>query len=128
MNLSIKKFIPGIAWFFILLFLMCLPGSDVPSVNWLDKIYFDKWVHIGVFGLLVTLFCWPFYQSGYSNQQRLQFFIKIAIAASIWGIATEFIQKFFVPGRDFDIYDWIADTVGASIGYMFCRNRFLSKV
>lgn len=127
MNISTKKFIPGIAWFFILLFLMCLPGSDVPSVGWLDKIYFDKWVHIGVFALLVTLFCWPFYRSDYSNQQRIILFIKIAIAASIWGIATEFIQKFFVPGREFDIYDWIADTVGAVIAYWFCRKKFMTR-
>ena len=128
MNIPTKKFIPGIAWFFILLFLMCLPGSDVPSVGWLDKIYFDKWVHIGVFALLVTLFCWPFYRSNYSSQQRIQLFLKIAIAASVWGIATEFIQKFFVPGRDFDIYDWISDTIGAVIGYWFCKKKFLSKV
>jgi len=126
MKLTTKKFIPGIAWFFILLFLMCLPGSEVPSAGWLDKIYFDKWVHIGVFGLLVTLFCRPFYRSGFSNVQRIQFFIKIAMAASIWGLAIEFIQKFFVPGRDFDIYDWIADTVGAITAYWFCRKNFLS--
>jgi VanZ family protein len=125
MKISIKKFIPGIAWFFIVLFLMCLPGSDVPTVGWLDKIYFDKWVHVGVFALLVLLFCWPFYNSSYNKKERLQYFIRIAIAISIWGLATEFIQKYFVPGRDFDVFDWAADTTGAFIAYWFCSKKLV---
>lgn len=118
------KFIPGIAWFFIVLYLMCLPGNKIPSVGWLSKIYFDKWVHLGVFALLVLLFCWPFYNSSLTPKERLQYFIKIAIAASIWGLATEFIQKYFVAGREFDLFDWIADSLGAIIGFWFCRKKF----
>ena len=123
--ISFKKFIPGIAWFFVVLYIMSLPGNEIPSVGWLDKIYFDKWVHTGVFALLVLLFCWPFYSSGFNGKQRMQFFIKIAIAASIWGLTTEFIQKFFVIGRQFDLLDWAADSLGALFGFWFCRKRFI---
>ena len=49
----------------------CLPGSDMPKVGWLDKIYFDKWVHIGMFGVLTFLFCCPFYKSDLSMAKKL---------------------------------------------------------
>lgn len=51
--------------------------------------------------------------------------IKIAIAAWIWALTTEFIQKFFVPDRSFDMYDWAADTFGILIAYTWCRLKYL---
>jgi len=125
MKISLKKFIPGIAWFFIVLYIMCLPGSDIPSANWLSYIYFDKWVHVGLFALLVVLLCRPFYKSDFNKRERLQYFIKIAIAASIWGLTVEFIQKYFVPGRSFDMLDWAADSFGALIAFFICRKFYL---
>ncbi|HEX7457474.1 MAG TPA: VanZ family protein [Ginsengibacter sp.] len=124
-KISIKKFLPGIAWFFLVLVLTCLPGNDLPKIGWLDKIYFDKWVHIGMFGGLTFLFCWPFYKSQFSNRQRLYYFIKITIAVSIWGLTIEFIQKFYVTGRSFDLLDWAADSLGAFIAFLFCRKWFI---
>ncbi|MEO6818441.1 MAG: hypothetical protein ABI204_01845 [Ginsengibacter sp.] len=32
---SIKKFMPGIAWFFIVAILVFMPGDDVPDVGWI---------------------------------------------------------------------------------------------
>jgi len=125
MKISFKNFIPGIAWFFVVMVLICLPGKDIPKIDWLTSINFDKAVHVGVFGLLAVLFCWPFYNSSFSNKQRLQYFIKIAIATSIWGLTTEFIQKFFIPSRSFDLLDWAADSLGALIAFWFCRKKFI---
>jgi len=124
-KIPFKKFVPGIAWFFIVLILTCMPGKDVPEIGWLDGIYFDKWVHAGIFGGLVFLFCWPFYKSGFSAQQRLHYFIKIAIAASIWGLTIEFIQKFYAINRDFDILDWVADSFGVLLAFWFCKKCFM---
>lgn len=125
MKISFKKFIPGIAWFFIVLVIMCLPGHEIPQISWLEGINLDKLLHISVFGLLTVLFCWPFYKSSINKKERLQYFIKIAIATSIWGLTTELIQKYLVPGRYFDILDWIADSVGALIAFWFCSRKFL---
>ena len=30
--------------------------------------------------------------------------------AILYGITTEYIQKFFIPGRSFNLADWLADT------------------
>ena len=119
-----KKFIPGIAWFFVVLILMCLPGDDLPPPGWLQIIFFDKWVHMAIFGCLVFLFCWPFYNSVFNNSQRKYYFIKITLAVSIWGLALEFIQKYFIPGRSFDLFDWAADSAGALIAFFICKRIF----
>ena len=104
---------------------MCIPGNEIPEIDWLQNINFDKLVHIGTFGLLVILFCWPFYQSPFSENERLQYFIKIAIATGVWGISTELIQKFLVPGRYFDMLDCIADVLGALLALWLCKKYFI---
>ncbi len=122
-KISFKKFLPGIAWFFIVLLLTCLPGDDIPKVGWLDKIYFDKWVHAGLFGGLAFLFSFPFFESHLSSKQKVKYFIRIAIAASVIGLTIEFIQKYLVTARSFDLVDWAADSVGAFIAFWFCRTK-----
>jgi hypothetical protein len=126
-KISFKKFVPGVAWFFIVLILMCLPGQDLPPTDWLHINFLDKWLHAAVFGLLVFLFCWPFYNSAFSQPQRKYYFIKIALAVSLWGLTIEFIQKYFIPGRSFDLFDWAADSVGSLISFFICRRIFIKQ-
>ncbi|MDO9375164.1 MAG: VanZ family protein [Bacteroidota bacterium] len=123
-GLEIKKFIPGIAWFFVVLVLLCMPGSDVPGASWLDKIFFDKWVHTGIFALLAFLFMLPVGLSSLPDREKLQYFIRIAIATSLWGITTEFIQKYLVISRSFDLLDWAADSFGAMLAFLFSRKKY----
>ena len=123
---SMKKFIPGIAWFFLVLFLICLPGTDIPKVaTWLNDIYFDKWVHIGLFCLLTFLFIYPLRGLNLTLAVQKNTAIKIAIAVCIWALATEFIQKYFVPDRSFDLYDWAADSFGILIAFIWCWKKYL---
>ena len=123
----VRKFIPAIAWFMLVLVLLCLPGSQLPSVDdWLNKIYFDKWVHVGLFSILAFLFMYPFFKSSLNSKEKWYLIIKIAIATSVWGLTTEFIQKYFVPGRSFDLFDWAADSTGALIALLTARFWFVS--
>jgi VanZ family protein len=124
---SAKTFTPGIAWFFLILILICLPGSKLPTVEtWLNDIYFDKWVHAGLFGMLVFLFIYPIYKKLILPLQvKRNWAIKITIAAVIWGLTTELIQHFFIPGRSFDIYDLAADAAGILVAYNWCRAKYL---
>jgi VanZ family protein len=124
-KIDFKDFLPGIAWFFIVAFLTLMPGKDIPEVSWLDSIpQFDKFVHAGLFGGITLLFCLPFIKYAFSYQQKLYYFIRIALAAVVWGITVEFLQKFFIPGRDFDLLDWAADSIGVAIALWICI-RFL---
>ena len=120
-KISFKKFIPGIVWFFIVLILMCLPGNQLPETDWLHINYFDKIMHVGVFAILGFLFCLPFHKSGVSTAERKSYFIKIALSVSIWGLTTEFIQKYIAIGRSFDLLDWTADSIGALIAFLITK-------
>jgi VanZ family protein len=129
--LTIKSFLPGIAWFFVVLVLICLPGDDIPSpkgwFEWMNLIQFDKIVHSGIFAVLTFLFILPIARSGFSQQDKWHFFLKIALACCIWGLTTELIQKFFIPSRRFDLVDWTADSIGVLIALLFCRKVFLKR-
>ena len=120
--ITIKKFIPGIAWFFLVLILICLPGDDLPKTgDWMAAIYFDKWVHVGLFFILTFLFMIPICKSKLPEKIKWNVVIKIALSACIWGITTEFIQKFFIVGRAFDLFDWAADTAGIFFATVLCK-------
>jgi VanZ family protein len=129
-GISIKKFIPGIAWFFVLMVLICLPGSDIPTVDtWLNTIYFDKWVHTGLFGMLGFLFMLPVFSKKLSipYDEQLRCCIRVTMAVIVWGITTEFIQLYFISGRNFDLLDWAADSFGALLAFAFVKWRFLKR-
>jgi len=126
-TLRLSNFIPGIAWFFIVLVLTCMPGDDLPMTgSWFTKIpYFDKWVHLGLFAMLSFCFMMPVARLYPDKGKRLAWIIRIGIIASVWGLAIEFIQKYLVVGRSFDLLDWAADSVGVFLTFLLVRKRFL---
>lgn len=87
-----------------------MPNADIPTASFFDLIYFDKWVHAGIFGLLVWLISFPFFKTDYVS---LSLFIKITVAVIFYGIAMEFVQKYLTTDRDYDTWDMVADSVGA---------------
>lgn len=60
-----------------------------------------------------------------TRQDKINLFIKITIATVVWGITTEYIQKLFIEGRQFDLVDWAADSAGAIIAFFVSRRFFL---
>lgn len=118
MKLKPILFIPAIAWFIIASILFFLPGKDIPEVSFLDLIYFDKWVHVGLFAGLVFLSALPYIKAGKCTTNLL---IKISIIFIAYGICVEFIQKYLNEGRSFDYTDMIADAVGCIAGSLFSK-------
>jgi VanZ family protein len=100
----------AISWLLIMCILFFLPGSAFPTENWLSKIYFDKLVHIGLFTILIFLWRSSF-DFEFSNYHLVLLFFAL-----IYGLAVEFIQRYFVANRDFDLYDVVADMIGAVLG------------
>lgn len=123
---GIKYFIPAIIYFFITLYLFTIPGKQLPSAEWFNLIYADKWVHMGLFGVLQIAWSWPFTQSNYTALQQKKAFVLITLVAILYGIGVEFVQKYYIPNRSFDGYDIIADGAGTLIGCIFCI-RYLIK-
>lgn len=130
--LLLRNFLPGIAWFFVVLVLICLPGEDIPQprgwFEWMNLVQFDKLVHSGIFAVLAVLFMLPITKAGFSLKTTWNYFLLIAAIACIWGLTTELIQKFFIPTRQFDLVDWAADTLGVIVALIFGRVYFINKI
>jgi VanZ family protein len=92
--------------------LFFLPGSALPKENWLDQIYFDKWVHIGLFAVLIFLWRSSFNYK-ISNYNLILFF-----TALLYGFMVEVIQLYFISNRSFDLYDVAADMTGSVLGLL----------
>jgi len=122
-------FLAAITWFIISTVLFTLPGTAFPTEDWLDKIYFDKWVHVGIFCIMVVLWClaWKSLKRNQVNQNLVKAFWTIAIIFVGYGIAIEFIQKYFIPFRSFDVTDMLADAIGSTLGALYCTRKYIKK-
>jgi VanZ family protein len=121
------SFTPALLWSVIVTVLLTLPGSAFPSENWLSKIWFDKWVHIGLFSIIVVMWCWAMLRKNYNKQRLKNIFILIALVWFAYGIGMEFVQKYFIPNRSFDVGDIIADGVGCLLGLVYSLKRYIKN-
>ena len=94
--------------------LLIMPGPDIPSNDFFELIYFDKWVHIGLFSILTILWVYPFLGAKF----RSAGVFIIALSSTAYGIVMEFVQKYYATSRSFDLTDILADTVGVSLGVL----------
>ncbi|MFN7539366.1 MAG: VanZ family protein [Bacteroidota bacterium] len=125
--IQLQHFIPGLVWWGFTLWLFTMPGSSVPTYPWLARIHADKLVHLSLFIGWCILFSWPFRNSNVSNTGRQQWFLWIALAGVLYGIAVEYIQREMNVGRAFEINDVIADGFGCTIGYWLSKKFFGQK-
>jgi VanZ family protein len=112
-------FLPGLAWFFVVLILLCTPGNQLPKSKLFSVILFDKMVHVACFAGIVGLFYWPMRR----HPDRRHYLIKLTLATVVWGITSELIQKFFIPFRSFDWFDFLADGIGAVLAGLLLLQR-----
>ena len=90
---------------------------------WFSLIRPDKIVHAAMFGMLNYLFIIPIFNAEMVVSTKVKYFIWISLAASIWGLLTEFIQL-LVPGRSFELWDWFADSLGVLIALIYIYWKF----
>lgn len=120
-------FIPGVLWLVIVTILLTLPGSAIPKEDWLGKIWFDKWVHIGLFAIMVILWCRALRLFYTAVTALKKVFYICAAVWFVYGIGMEFVQKYFVANRSFDSGDIIADGAGCVAGLLFSLRRYIKK-
>jgi len=102
-----------------------MPGPDVPSAPFFDLVYFDKWVHIGLFGILTFLWAFPFLKSEIASPK---IFVFITFCSILFGVLMEYVQKYFAFERDFDVLDIAADSVGSIIALFWLFYFFKRKI
>lgn len=122
-----KLFFP-VAWTIIILILLMLPGNMLPDESHFKIPNFDKVVHISLFGGFVFLWCLFINTRNFSQSKNLKIFFVIFSVGIALGVSMEFVQKYFIPFRDFSLGDIIADMIGASIGYGICNIMLVEEI
>jgi VanZ family protein len=117
----IKKYLSAlyvpVTWTLLIAIAMCLPGSYIPNENRFVLPNFDKLVHFGLFGGFV--FLWSLYLTKFPVRagRLLLGFFCFYLLSNVFGVAMEYVQKYWIAGRDYDLADIIADMFGAGLGY-----------
>jgi VanZ family protein len=75
---------------------------------------FDKLQHFAAFAVFSGAVCLWVPREKWKGRGRL-FALIAAIIGSAYGIIDE-AHQYFVPGRDCNVWDWIADTLGSAAG------------
>ncbi|MEX0636512.1 MAG: VanZ family protein [Ferruginibacter sp.] len=123
-----KTYVPAVLWTVLLLALLCTPGKDLPNLGeWTELIKLDKWLHILFFGMMALFYMFPLMQKKLPRPLLQVQFLKISLAVCVWGFCTECIQYFWVSGRTFDLYDAVADAIGATIAYFLAKKYLLNN-
>lgn len=111
--------LPGLLWAALIALITLIPGNYIPRVSsFLDWLGPDKFVHLLLFGPLAYLLLAGF------KRQRSSLFLKkytvITVFASgiVFALFTEGMQLYVIPGRNGNIYDLLADTLGLALGYL----------
>ncbi len=82
--------------------------------------YYDKIEHFSAYALLGFLIGWAL---GKTRFRR--FILWGLLVLAIAGFANEIFQL-YVPGRQADVWDWVADMLGGTMGVML--ERYLSSL
>lgn len=75
---------------------------------------YDKFQHLLAYLILaaaISLWISP----AFRRRRRFLALLSAALIASVYGVIDE-IHQSFTPGRDCDVWDWLADTLGAFLG------------
>jgi VanZ family protein len=123
------SFFLAIGWVIVSFILLTLPGSSLPKEDWLDKIWLDKWIHIGMFAIMVVLWCRSIKlrKLNASPGKFKRVFFMMGIVWLGYGIAMELVQKYFIANRSFDIGDILANAAGCASGVIYSLRRYIKK-
>jgi len=83
--------------------------EDIPNIP-----YLDKFLHFCAYALLGALFLRAYLTLRIKNNTNLVIILGI-LSSAIYGISDE-IHQYYVPFRDADLMDVLADTLGSIFG------------
>jgi hypothetical protein len=104
-----------IIWFFVILGLCSMPGQYIPSTDFFELLKFEKWVHAGIFYVLMLLCLNLIYKNNLSNVY-IYLFLLLCI---IYGGLLEIMQAKLFSNRSADVLDFIANSFGCIVSFIF---------
>jgi VanZ family protein len=116
-NIKLNKRLALPLFWTILIFYFSLKPSSQNSSSFLNIEGMDKVVHFGCYLILAA--SWLFYFNPTKEKNSLFYYVFISI--SMIGILVEVLQDKMNLGREFDIYDMVANALGAMLGVLLYR-------
>lgn len=116
----------SIIWVCVILILTFTPGPNIPPLPQWDLISFDTFVHAFIFAVLVFLLANSFKRSELNNWLHYYPVVSSIVISIFFGCLIEITQP-FVPGRTFDYYDILSNTIGCLLGCLLYYLQQLLK-
>jgi len=118
-------------WALLILGLCGMPGKDIPHISFLELLSFDKFVHGGIFLVLITLTIRGFFlQTNFDFLKRKRKSVALYICIA-YGGSLEVMQGTLFEDRSADVYDFIANSFGCLFGllmYNWIEQNFLVRI
>lgn len=110
-----------ISWAAVILLTTLLPSTSLPAVSVWELFSFDSFAHAFMFCVLSFLMI-----VGMSKQFTFPRLHHYAVRGSLFvstmfGIAIELLQHYFIYGRQGDIIDVVANTIGCLFGIVLFK-------
>ena len=125
----IRKLWPSLVWALIILILTGLPGEYIPEiVGFWDWLSYDKLVHVFVFGTLSFLLFFNFREQYFNSKKRYRIVLAIVCVSLAYGLLTEVLQDTVFIRRDGNVFDFLADGLGAIAGWLAFKLIYQKKI
>ncbi|MBN8696524.1 MAG: VanZ family protein [Bacteroidetes bacterium] len=114
-------------WALFILVLCGIPGRDIPHISFLELLSFDKFVHAGVFFVLILLLIrGAVLQTQFTFLSQYSFLLSGSLCV-LYGGVLELMQEAVFEERSADLYDFIANSFGVLVG-MVCYKKIEQKI
>ncbi|WP_425475183.1 VanZ family protein [Pontibacter coccineus] len=105
----------------MIMVLTLLPSSSMPSLSIWEIFSFDSFAHAFMFAVLTYLMVVGL-KKQYTYMRVQLFAIRTSFfVSSLFGIAIEFLQHYFIAGRQGDIVDVLSNTIGCILGILLFK-------
>jgi VanZ family protein len=112
-----KPFLPGGLWTLLIALLTLLPGDYIPrTINFPDWLSADKILHLLLFGVYLFLLPEGFRKQVWFAKLRRKPVITSLVIGIVFAFFIEVMQMHVIPGRNGNIYDFLADIAGSLLG------------
>jgi VanZ family protein len=122
---KLKSLWPALLWALLIFILCSIPGKDIPSSDWMHLVALDKWVHFGMFAVLVVLMLHASRTLLPGGEWKPKHKWVLFFIAVVYGAFTEMYQHLALEDRYADVYDFLANTLGAIVG-VWVYDRYAS--
>ena len=110
---------PAIVWALFILIITGIPGNQIPKIpSFLEWLSPDKFVHVVIFGILSYLILYSNRKQYLKRNYRFIIVASVVLISASYGLITELLQYYVFIGRNGNVFDFIANAIGALLGGM----------